>query len=138
MEHCTKLARAQQTPIGRDMCAYIFAFVCKVIKGTCPSTYATLSELSAEERCRVGRQCELTSYHVVVQLIALGVEVLLHSRDVGIGNVLLAEKLVMYGQYRTTSTESDHLMYTLQKTVSSCVSFHLSVSKLANYLILTA
>jgi hypothetical protein len=45
----------------------------------------------------IGKRCQLTSYHKVVQLIALGVEVFFHSRDVGIGDVLLAEKLEMYG-----------------------------------------
>jgi hypothetical protein len=49
------------------------------------------------ESMSIGKRCQLTSYHKVVQLIALGVEVFFHSRDVGIGDVLLAEKLEMYG-----------------------------------------
>jgi hypothetical protein len=49
------------------------------------------------EGVSIGKRCQPTCYYKVVQLIALGVEVFFHSRDVGIGHVLLAKKLGMYG-----------------------------------------
>jgi hypothetical protein len=64
---------------------------------------------------------ELTGYYKVVQLIALGVEVFLHPRDVGIGDVLLAEELKMYGQYPIPSTESYRVMcYPAKNCVGLC------------------
>jgi hypothetical protein len=46
----------------------------------------------------VGGRDQLTCYKVV-QLVALSVKVFFHSRDVGIGDVLLAEELEISGQY---------------------------------------
>jgi hypothetical protein len=36
---------------------------------------------------------ELTRYDIVVELVAVGVEILFHSRYIGIGDILLAEEL---------------------------------------------
>jgi hypothetical protein len=47
----------------------------------------------------VGGRDQLTCYYKVVQLVALSVKVFFHSRDVGIGDVLLAEELEISGQY---------------------------------------
>jgi hypothetical protein len=47
----------------------------------------------------VGGRDQLTCYYKVIQLVALSVKVFFHSRDVGIGDVLLAEELGISGQY---------------------------------------
>jgi hypothetical protein len=70
----------------------------------------------------VGRRGQLTCYYKVVQLVALSVEVFFHSRDVGISDVLLTEKLGKPGQCLILQRESHRVIHTRQKTALICVS----------------
>jgi hypothetical protein len=72
----------------------------------------------------IGRRGQLACYYKVVQLIALGVEVFFHPRDIGIGYVLLTQELGRYGQHTSSSTESYRVIHIRQKTALISVSCH--------------
>jgi len=68
------------------------------MSGIWPKTYAVLSVLSALKIC-AKRRARHTCDHEIIQLVSLGIEILFHTRNVCIGDILLAKKLYTSSQY---------------------------------------